>query len=167
MADILQFDFPAPVLKDESNPKWTFHYIPIPPDVADALVENQSRRVILTVNGKTANRYMYQHRDGEFRLILGLSTLRDLGHRPGDVLMASLHPDPDPDSVEVPAEFEEALAEHPTARRRFDEWTPGKRRSLVSYITQAKRPETRMKRAFELAYKLETYTLHGDKKPTD
>lgn len=159
------FEFPAPVLKDETNAQWTFHYIPVPADVADVLVENNTRRVILTVNGKTANRYMYQHRDGEYRLILGLSTLRELGHRPGDVLLASLHPDPDPDSVDIPEEFEEALADHPGARTRFDDWTPGKKRSLVSYITQAKRPETRMKRAYELAHKLETYTLHGDLHP--
>lgn len=165
MPDALQFDFPAPVLKDESNEKWTFHYLPIPPDVADALVANGTRRVVLTVNGNTANRYLYQHRDGEFRVTIGLSTLRELGHRPGDVLLVSLEPDPDPDAVDVPDELEEALAEHPEAQKRFDAWTPSKKRSLVSYITQAKRPETRIKRAFEMAYKMETYTLHGDKKP--
>ncbi len=163
MPDTLRFDFPAPVLKDDSNPKWTFHYVPIPDDVADTLVENKTRRVILEVNDKTAKRYMYQHRDGEFRVIVGLSTLRELGHRPGDVMLMSLFPDPDPDAIDVPEEFEEALAEHPEARKRFDSWTPGRKRSAVSYITQAKRPQTRVKRAFELAYKMETYTLHGDK----
>ncbi len=89
------------------------------------------------------------------------------GHGPGDVLFASLKPDPDPDSVDVPDELVEALAEHPEAQERFDAWTPGKKRSLASYITQAKRSETRIKRAFEMAYKMETYTLYGDKKPTD
>jgi len=167
MPDPLQYEFPAPVLKDESNPQWTFHYVPIPPDVADTFVQNKTRRVILTVNGKTANRYMYQNRDGEFRVILGLSTLRELGHQPGDVLHISMIPDPDPDAVDIPEEFEEALEEHPEARKRFDAWTPGKKRSLVSYITQAKREETRIRRAYEIAYKMETYTLHGDKKPTD
>ena len=167
MSESLHFEFPAPVLKDESNAKWSFHYVLIPPDVADALVRNKTRRVILTVNARTANRYVYQHRDGEYRVILGLSTLRELGHGPGDVLFASLTPDPDPDSVDVPDELVEALAEHPEAQERFDAWTPGKKRSLASYITQAKRPETRIKRAFEMAYKMETYTLYGDKKPTD
>ena len=167
MPESLTFEFPAPVLKDESNPKWTFHYVPIPPEVAEALVENKTRRVILTVNERATNRYVYQHRDGEYRVILGLSILKELGHRPGDMLFATLKPDPNPDAVNVPPEFEEALAEHPEARKRFDAWTPGKRRSLASYITQAKRPDTRMKRAFEIAYKMETYTLYGDKKPKD
>lgn len=167
MTNALTFEFPAPILKDESNAKWTFHYVPIPPDVADALLQNKTRRVILTVNGRTANRYVYQHRDGEYRVILGLATLKELGHRPGDVLFASLMPDPDPDAIDVPPEFEEALAEHPEALKRFNEWTPGKKRSIASYITQAKRPETRIKRAFEMAYKMETYTLYGDKKPTN
>ena len=166
MPESLIFDFPAPVLKDESNPKWTFHYVPIPPDVANALIKNKTRRVILTVNEKAANRYVYQHRDGEYRVILGLTILRELGHGPGDVLFATLKPDPNPDAIDVPPEFEEALDEHPEARKRFDACTTGKKRSLASYITQAKRPETRIKRAFELAYKMETFTLYGDKKPT-
>jgi hypothetical protein len=138
MPDPLRFDFPAPVLKDESNPRWTFHYVPIPPDVADELLQHKARRVVLTVNGETAKRYVYQHRDGEFRVIIGLATLRQLGHKPGDVMLVSIEPDPDPDAVKVPEELVEALTEYPEAQRRFEEWTQGKKRSLVSYITQAK-----------------------------
>ena len=161
------FELPAPVLKDESNPKWTFHYVPVPPDIAEQLMASGTRRVILEVNGTRANRSIHRNADGEFRLIIGLVTLRDLGVRPGDVLVATLRSDPDPDSVDVPDEFEEAMDEHPEARKRFESWTPGKRRSLVTYITQAKRPETRIRRAYELAHKLETYTLYGDTHPTD
>lgn len=161
------FVFPAPVLKDESTPKMTFHYVPIPPDIAESLIAGGTRRVILTVGTASANRYLYQTKDGEYRLIVGLATLKQMGHGPGDVLLASLQPDPDPDRVDIPEEFEEALADHPDARKRFETWTPGKKRSLMMYITQAKRPQARLKRAYELAHKLETYTLYGDKKPTD
>jgi hypothetical protein len=35
-------------------------------------------------------------------------------------------------------------------------------RSIASYVTSAKRQETRIKRALELAHKLKTYTLYGD-----
>lgn len=162
-----RFDVPAPILKDESNPKWTFHYVPIPTDVAEVLLQSGTRRVIVTVAGKQANRSLHQNADGEYRLIMGLDTVRMLGHVPGDVMLMTLHSDPYPDSVDVPAVFLEALDDHPEAKRRFDAWTPGKKRSAVSYITQAKKEETRIRRAYEFAYKMETYTLHGDKKPTD
>ena len=165
MSADLTFEFPAPVLKDETNEAWSFHYVPIPPDVAETLLAAGIRRVILNVAGREADRYLHQNKDGEYRIIIGLATLRDLGVKPGEVFVASLRPDPDPDRVDIPDEFLEALSDHPGARERFDAWTPGKKRSLVSYITQAKREETRWKRAYELAHKLETYTLYGDKKP--
>ena len=165
MAAPLKFEFPAPVLKDETNQAWSFHYVPIPPDAAEQLIAAGIRRVLLEVNGKEANRSLHQNRDGEYRLIIGLATLRDLGIKPGEVFVGTLRPDPDPDRVDIPDEFLEALSDHPGARVRFEGWTLGKKRSLVSYITQAKREETRWKRAYELAQKLETYTLYGDKKP--
>ena len=165
MPDALHFDFPAPVLKDETNPQWTYHYVPVPPEVAKALMESGTRRVFLRVGDVEANRSIHQNRDGEYRLIVGLATLKELGLRPEEVFVASLRSDPDPDRIDIPEEFEEALVDHPGARARFKTWTPGKKRSLVSYVTQAKRPETRYKRAYELAHKLETYTLYGDNKP--
>lgn len=165
MSSDLTFEFPAPVLKDESNPAWSFHYVPIPPDAAEQLIAAGIRRVILDVNGREANRSLHQNRDGEYRLIVGLATLRDLGIKPGEVFVGTLRPDPDPDRVDIPDEFLEALSDHSGARDRFESWTPGKKRSLVSYITQAKREETRWKRAYEMAHKLETYTLHGDTHP--
>lgn len=165
MSEALSFEFPAPVLKDAANEAWSFHYVPIPPAIAEALIEAGLRRVILNVDGREAGRYLHQNRDGEYRIIVGLSTLRDLGLKPGEVFVGTLRPDPDPDRVDIPDEFLEAMSDHPGARKRFESWTPGKQRSLVSYITQAKREETRWKRAYEMAHKLETYTLYGDKKP--
>ena len=58
--------------------------------------------------------------------------------------------------------IEEALEHDAAASKRFATFSPGKKRSVASYITQAKREETRMKRAYEIAHKLSSYTLHGD-----
>jgi hypothetical protein len=36
---------------------------------------------------------------------------------------------------------------------------------MAGYVTGAKREETRIKRALEMAYKLRTHTLYGDLHP--
>ena len=159
------FDFPAPILKNRDHPDWTFHYLPVPPDVADALLASGTRRVILEVNGREAKRALFNNKDGEYHLVVGLTVLRDLGVQPEDVIVASLRTDPDPNTVEIPPEFEEALEHDAAAAERFATFSPGKKRSVASYITQAKREETRMKRAYEIAHKLSSYTLLGDPPP--
>lgn len=159
------FDFPAPILKNRNHPDWTFHYMPVPLHVAEALLESGTRRVILEVNGKKANRALFNNKDGEYHLVVGLSVLRELGIKPEDVVIATLRSDPNPDAVDIPPEFEEALEHDRAAAERFATFSPGKKRSVASYITQAKREETRLRRAYEIAHKLSSYTLHGDTPP--
>ena len=68
--------------------------------------------------------------------------------------------------MDVPEEFEAALAMDDAARQRFEALTPGMQRSLVMYISTARRSETRITRSLEMARKLRENTLHGDKKNT-
>jgi uncharacterized protein YdeI (YjbR/CyaY-like superfamily) len=58
-----------------------------------------------------------------------------------------------------------ALEQDEEAAARFYAMTRGRQRSLASYVTSAKREETRVKRAVELAHKLRTRTLYGDLHP--
>ena len=124
-----------------------------------------SRRVIITLNGKTYRRAIQNRKDGEFFILFGIQIMKELGIVLGDELMISLDPDPDPDFVELGEEFTEVLELDEEAAARFFSFTPGKQRGLATYVNNAKREETRIKRALEIAHKLKTYTLYGDKKP--
>ena len=159
------YDFPAPILKRQADGHMAYHYLPVPPDIAEQLMKSGTKRVILTLNSKEENRAIHVTRDGEYFLVLGMTVLRNLGTKPGDVVIAELHSDPNPNTIELPPEFEEALEQDPEAAERFYGFTPGKQRSVSMYITQAKRTETRVKRSLEMAHKLRTYTLHGDTPP--
>ena len=97
--------------------------------------------------------------------MFGIQIMKELGIVLGDELMISLDPDPDPDFVELGEEFTEVLELDEEAAARFFSFTPGKQRGLATYVNNAKREETRIKRALEIAHKLKTYTLYGDKKP--
>jgi uncharacterized protein YdeI (YjbR/CyaY-like superfamily) len=47
----------------------------------------------------------------------------------------------------VPPEIEQALAEQPLARAAFEKLPPSHRREHVRYVSEAKQPETRRRRA--------------------
>lgn len=47
---------------------------------------------------------------------------------------------------------------------KFNAMTPGRQRSLMIYITQAKTADTRLKRAMEMGRKLVTNSLYSQRK---
>lgn len=155
-------EFPAPVLSYFEG-GMTWHYIPLPDDIADELEDGSVRRVIVGMNGVEYNRAIQRNRRGERYFITSRSMLREVGAVRGDVVIVAIRPDPEPDNPALPDELAEALNQDPEAYERFHEMTPGKRRGLAHYVDSAKRPETRTKRAVDLAYKLRTYTLYGDR----
>jgi hypothetical protein len=151
--------FAAPVLRSESG--MSYHYLPVPADVAATLLASGTRRVVATMNGHPARRAIVTH-EGAPALIVGVGLLRDVGVREGETVFVDVVPDPEPDRVDLGDEFEAVLADDTAAADRFFGFTVGRQRSMASYVTGAKRTGTRLKRALELAHKLRTHTLYGD-----
>lgn len=154
------YSFAAPVFLHETGMRQ--HYLPVPPDVDAALRAAGTRRVVATLNGHPVRRAVQTRTAAGPHLALSRDLMRTLGVAHGDVVEVDLVVDPDPDHVEL-GELAAALDADPEARTRFETFTPGKRRSLAHYVTSAKRPETREARAEELAVKIRTHRLHGDR----
>ena len=151
--------FAAPVLR---STLWTgYHLIPVPAEVAEALLGSGTRRVVAVLNGLPVRRALTTHA-GETVLLVGRGLLREIGVAEGDTVFADVSPDPEPDRVDLGDELEAVLADDAEAAERFFGFTPGRQRSLALYVTDAKRPETRLRRALDLARKLRTHTLYGD-----
>lgn len=51
--------------------------------------------------------------------------------------------------LNLPAEFERALAANPRARKHFDQLPPSQRKYFIGWVALAKRPETRQRRVEE------------------
>ncbi len=153
--------FAAPVLRQSGG--YNSHYLPVPLEIADAYKSAGVKRVIATLNGKPFNRAILGNADGERFLIVGLPILREIMAHLGDIVMIELKPDPEPDRIDLGIEFTEVLEMDEEAAERFYSFTPGHQRSMAYYVTSAKREETRIKRALELAHKLRTRTLYGDR----
>ena len=152
--------FLAPVLIHETGAR--MHYLPLPPAVDEALRAEGARRVVATLNGLAVRRGIQSRTASGRHLALSRDLMRQLGVAYGDLVEVEVHADPDPGHVEL-GELAAALAADPEAQARFGTFTPGKQRSLAHYVTSAKRPGTRESRAAELARKIRTHTLHGDK----
>jgi hypothetical protein len=155
--------FAAPVLRMDDG--FRFHYLPLPAEVAEALEAEGVRVLVATLNGRPFRRAVQGRRDGERFLLVGQAMLREIRAGYGDLVEVALRPDPDPERVALGEELEAALEQDEEAAARFYAMTPGRQRSLAYYVTSAKRVETRIKRAVELAHKLRTRTLYSDLHP--
>ena len=155
--------FAAPLFKLEKGFA-RHHYVPIPMDIADELRDAGIRRVIVELNGREYRRAIMGRKDGERYVVVSKEMMREIEAAYGDTVLVDLRPDPDPDRVELCEELVATLDQDKKAGERFYGKTPGMQRSLNLYVSGAKRTETRIKRALELAHKLRTNTLYGDRK---
>ncbi|HYE96690.1 MAG TPA: YdeI/OmpD-associated family protein [Rubricoccaceae bacterium] len=156
--------FAAPVLRLD-EPPLRMHYVPLPADVAEALRAAGVRRLLCRFNGRPLKRAVQGRVGGERFVLLNVAFLREIGAREGDTVVVELRPDPDPDAIDLGEELAIVLEQDEAAAARFFAFTPGMQRSLASYVTSAKRPETRIKRALALAHKVRTNALYGDRHP--
>jgi hypothetical protein len=154
-----QQTFTAPVEIYEKGMKR--HVAFIPDEVVRQLGIQPNTRLLVEIAGHTFRLAAISNGEGQFFLHLGQPLRRDTGIRD------SLRPveftislDPNPQDIGLPEEFEAALYQDEEALKVFNTLTPGARRSLCHYVSSARRIDTRIKRALELAEKLRTRTLH-------
>jgi uncharacterized protein YdeI (YjbR/CyaY-like superfamily) len=69
----------------------------------------------------------------------------------GDIVEAAMERHTGLRDVEVPPELEVELARNARAKATFNRWPHSHRRQLVDWITEAKKPETRLARAAKAA----------------
>jgi uncharacterized protein YdeI (YjbR/CyaY-like superfamily) len=82
--------------------------------------------------------------------MLSPALLRSIGASVGSIVSLRFRLVP-ASVVETPAELVEAIAADPKAGARWNSLTPGKQRGLSALVNSAARPETRQRRAFDLA----------------
>jgi hypothetical protein len=73
---------------------------------------------------------------------------------PGQTIRVELELDEEPRTVAVPRELETALDASPEARARYDGLSYTHRREYAEWVAEAKRPETRERRARETVTRL-------------
>ena len=128
-------------------------FVVIPADVVAALGATGRTSVVGTIEGHPLrHQFMPYTVEGVGRQILmavNKATRETIGKNAGDTVDFDLERDERSRSahVEVPPELAAALAVDPAAKAAFDALAPSHRREYAEHVAEAKRPETRQRRA--------------------
>ncbi len=135
-------------------------YVDIPPEAVEALRATGRTSVIGTIDGQPfKNQFMPYMFEGEGRkvvMVVNKATRTSLGKDVGDTVDFDLERDERSRSadVTVPPELVEALAAEPAAKAAFEALAPSRRREYAEFVAEAKRPETRLRRATQTVTEL-------------
>ncbi len=154
----LEFDSIVCRVEGAMNP----HGIPVPNEISGIYRDAGIRRLLVRIKGHEMRRGLQGSHEFGSHLVVGLELLKEIGVGLGDEVTVEVEPDPTPDRVDVCDELLIALEQDEEAKRRWETMSSGKQRSIAHHVTSAKRDETRIKRALDIAMKLRTRTLHGD-----
>jgi Bacteriocin-protection, YdeI or OmpD-Associated/Domain of unknown function (DUF1905) len=119
--------------------------IEIPPEVVASLGSSRRPAVRVTINGYTY-RSSIASMGGRYLLGVSNETRDRTGVAAGDEIEVDIELDTEPREVELPDDFEQALAMDAEAKRFFEGLNYSNKRRLVGPINDAKTPETRERR---------------------
>jgi hypothetical protein len=123
---------------------WTFVELP------DEVPASWGRAGPFAVRGTLAGvafRGTVSRSRGVYRLTVTKALQQEAGVARGDRVEVALELDDEPRPVDVPPELEAVFADDPKVRALFDQMAPSHRRAWATYVADAKRPETRRRRA--------------------
>ena len=135
-------------------------FVVIPPEVVAALGATGRTSVTGTIDGQPfANQvmpYKFEAVGRRVVMVVNKAVRTGLGKEAGDSVEFVLARDDRPRSagVKIPPELGDALAADPDARARFDGLAPSHRREYAEYVGEAKREETRRRRAQQTVARL-------------
>lgn len=127
--------------------------IVVPPDAIAGLGLGGRPALIVRVNG-----YSYRSTvgvmGGKAMLPFSAQHREASGIKGGDPIAVELEPDTAPRTVELPADLEQALAQHSALRQIFMKQAPSRQKADVQAVMDAKAPETRARRIAAIVKKL-------------
>ena len=127
------------------------HYIPLPTQEAELILENIGKRVLCIVNGigKIQCAILRSNAIGYY-ITVGKATKKKIFAEAGDTLILDIQRDESEYQAEVPEELAVVLETDEEAMLFFKQLTPGKKRSIIHYISTAKQSDTRISRALKI-----------------
>ena len=122
------------------------HLVEVPPKVIEALGGKGRIPVTASLNG-VPYRGSIVRMGGDAVLGVQKAIMAEAGVSVGDTLRIEVSNDDVPRVVELPDELAKALRANRTARRVFEGLSYSHRREYARSVAEAKRPETRVRRA--------------------
>ena len=139
------YTFEATLERPDMRGAWTFVRIPF--SVAEEFGVKGQVPVKGTINGAPYENFLLPQGDGVHILVVKKEIRDRAGVAAGDVAEVTLERDTETRQVEVPGELAEALQSRAGAQPVFDKLGYSHRKAYCDHVTQAKRAETRERRA--------------------
>lgn len=127
--------------------RWTIARFPR--EVTAQLGTRATVRVVGEANGFPFRSALQPWGDGTHHLMFNKALQAGAKAKAGEEVRFAFAVDPRPRVVRVPPELKALLAGSAKAKSNFEAMPPSHRARYVGYITEAKKPETRQKRAEE------------------
>jgi hypothetical protein len=137
--------FETTVVSGRKRPYTSWTFLIIPADVAMAW--GPGRKAVRGTVAGHAFRGTASRGEGALRVPVPRDFRDKVGLRRGDTVEVSLELDTEPRAVHIPDELRMVFESDPQVAALYDELPPAHRRAWATYVTEAKRPETRMRRA--------------------
>jgi hypothetical protein len=135
-------------------------YVDIPAVAVEGLQATGRTSVIGTIDGRPFKHqfmpYVFEDEGRKVVMAVNKATRTALGKEAGDTVEFELERDERSRSADVivPEELVEALAADARATAAFDALAPSHRREYADFVAEAKRPETRVRRAAQIVERL-------------
>ncbi len=135
-------------------------YVDIPAEAVAALRATGRTSVVGTIDGRPFKNqfmpYVFEDEGRKVVMVVNKATRTALGKEAGQTVAFDLERDERSRSADVvvPKELAEALAADAAAAAAFDALAPSHRREYAEFVAEAKRPETRARRAAQTAERL-------------
>ena len=139
------YRFEATLERPDMRGAWTFVRIPF--SVAEEFGIKGQVPVRGTINGIPYENFLLPQGEGVHILVVKKDIRDRAGVTAGDVAEVTLERDSEPRQVEVPEDLAEALSASPGAQQVFDKLGYSHRKAYCDHITQARKTETRQRRA--------------------
>jgi hypothetical protein len=135
-------------------------FVVIPADVVEALGATGRTSVVGTIDGHPLRHqfmpYTFEGVGRQVVMAVNKATREAIGKQAGDMVEFDLERDERSRSadVEIPRELADALAADEAAAAAFEALAPSRRREMAEHVAEAKRPETRQRRAADAVARL-------------
>lgn len=135
-------------------------YVDIPPEAVEALRATGRTSVVGTIDGRPFKNqfmpYVFEDEGRKVVMVVNKATRTSLGKDAGDTVEFDLERDERSRSADVaiPTELAEALDTDAAAKAAFEALAPSHRREFAEFVAEAKRSDTRLRRAAQTVAEL-------------
>ena len=123
----------------------------VPNEIAKSFIEGDNRRVICTVEGRIKYHCaLMPDGKGGYFILLNQSRRTELGIVLGETFQVKLEKDTSELGMPISDELMEAFDQFPEAKVHFENFTPGRKRTLIYWVDNVKSSEIKIRRALVL-----------------